>query len=882
MTSKSQKHSIVGFLQLSEKKSAWRVILGIALGVLLVAPAQAAVFTVNTAVDFADANPGDGVCDIAPPNLVCTLRAAIMEANALAGADQIILPPNTYLLTIVSELTITDNLTITGGGASTTIIDGNRNVRSNSGVLVINVGFAVNLSGVTIRNGGEDFGGGIFNNGTLTLTNSKVSDNSAGSSGGVSGSGGGILNGRQGTLTVTNSTVSDNSSGGFGGGIANDGTLTLTNSTVSGNNDGGGGDALFGGGIFNNGTLTLTNSTVSGNRNSADAVGGRGGGIYNGASGILTLTNSTVSGNSAADSGGGIFNQGTANLFNATVSDNGDEDRVGGGILNVGTLTLTNSTVNGNSAFAGGGIFNDDVGALTLTNSTVSDNSVDGFGSSGGGIVNVGTLTLTNSTVSDNSVGGVGGGIANVGTLTLTNSTVSANSATNDGGGILNVGIANLFNATITNNVADAEGDGFGIGAGVFNATGATFNFQNTILAGNFIFRLGPPVVFIRSDCVGSINSNGNNLMQSVVGCMVAGGGVMVDVPNLGPLQNNGGPTQTQAPLAGSRAIDGGNPSGCRDQFGALLLKDQRGFPRTVDGNRDRTATCDIGAVEFVAGVTFYSDVDFDGDGRNDIGVYREGTWFILRSMDGGVTATPLGGLPQDIPVPGDYDGDGKTDVAVYRDGAQSPTQALWFIKRSSDGGIAVVQWGGLVQDIPVPGDYDGDGKTDMAVYRDGTWFILRSFDGGVMAVPWGGLPQDVPVPADYDGDRRTDIAVYRDGVWFILLSSGGVLGTGWGGLPQDVPAAADYDGDGRVDLAVYRGGTWFILRSSDGGVTATDWGGLTQDVAVPGDYDGDGKADVAVYRDGVWFVLQSSNGGVTQTGWGGLTQDIPLNRRND
>src|SRR5262245_30461924 len=87
---------------------------------------------------------------------------------------------------------------------------------------------------------------------------------------------------------------------------------------------------------------------------------------------------------------------------------------------------------------------------------------------------------------------------------------------------------------------------------------------------------------------------------------------------------------------------------------------------------------------------------------------------------------------PKHLQVPGDYDRDGKTDVAMYRDEGQSGTQALWFIKRSSDGGTTVVQWGGLLQDIPVPGDYDGDGKTDPGRYRDGTWFIRRSFDGGV------------------------------------------------------------------------------------------------------------------------------------------------------
>jgi Cellulase (glycosyl hydrolase family 5) len=267
-----------------------------------------------------------------------------------------------------------------------------------------------------------------------------------------------------------------------------------------------------------------------------------------------------------------------------------------------------------------------------------------------------------------------------------------------------------------------------------------------------------------------------------------------------------------------------------------------------------------------------HASVDFDGDGKSDIGVYRDGNWFIRRTADGGVTAVGWGGLVQDTPVPADYDGEGRTDIAVYRS-----SDGGWYILRSSDGGVTATGWGGLPQDKPVPADYDGDGKTDIAVYRDGMWFIRRSSDGGVTATGWGGLPQDKPVAADYDGDGRTDVAVYRDGTWFVLLSSGGVIATGWGGLPQDKPVPADYDGDGKTDIAVYRDGIWFILRSSDGGVTATGWGGLAQDKPVPADYDGDGKADIAVYRDGIWFVLQSSNGGVTTTGWGGLAQDIPL-----
>jgi subtilisin-like proprotein convertase family protein len=130
---------------------------------------------------------------------------------------------------------------------------------------------------------------------------------------------------------------------------------------------------------------------------------------------------------------------------------------------------------------------------------------------------------------------------------------------------------------------------------------------------------------------------------------------------------------------------------------------------------------------------------DFDGDGRADIVVYRDGVWFIARSSDGG--STTIGwGAPGDKPVAADYDGDGLTDAAVYRNGA-------WFIRRSSDGGLTSIGWGGAPQDEPVPADHDGDGLADVAVYRDGTWWILRSSDGGIITLGWGGAPQDIPIP---------------------------------------------------------------------------------------------------------------------------------------
>ena len=214
-----------------------------------------------------------------------SLRAQILAA---ASGDTINFSVSGTITLASSLPAIAISLTIDGSGQAITV-DGATSFQ----ILSVNSGATLNLRNLTIAHGfSSGDGGGVANEGTLTVTNCTFSNNSTG----INGDGGGIDN--AGTLTVTNSTFYDNSAGEDGGGIYNGvGTLTVANSTFSDNSAG------DGGGIDSFGTLTVTNSTFYGNR----AIG-FGGAIEN--AGTTKVTNSTFSGNNAdsAGTGGGIDN----------------------------------------------------------------------------------------------------------------------------------------------------------------------------------------------------------------------------------------------------------------------------------------------------------------------------------------------------------------------------------------------------------------------------------------------------------------------------------------------------------------------------------------------------------------------------------------------
>ena len=287
--------------------------------------------------------------------------------------------------------------------------------------------------------------------------------------------------------------------------------------------------------------------------------------------------------------------------------------------------------------------------------------------------------------------------------------------------------------------------------------------------------------------------------------------------------------------------------------------------------------------------------VDLNGDGFSDLLlVDSDATKWLTYDFFSGDQRRFDFGTPGSRQVIGDYDGDGLSDFAACYDNGLTGLK-LWRIELSSTGAVGSeefqpqgdIAWG-LSGDVPVPADYDGDGKTDLATFNPytGVWDICLSKNKS-RRVEQFGLGSDNVVPADYDGDGMADIAVMRasDNTWYIHYSRNDALGVIFWAVKTtsaDVMVPADYDGDGLADMAMYKAasGFWTIIESGSGNTRTAQFGaenysgdtteaepaGDNADLPTPGDFDGDGVIDLAVWssKSMIAHVLPSQSSVMT------------------
>ena len=520
-----------------------------------------AVFTVTTLNDEVN-DPGTGL----------SLREAIREANSNREDDTIAfdrsLSGGTLELSIDRDIDIESNITINGLGKNNLVI---KNVSGNRIFDVGSLGTVpdtVEINDITLNNGsvsGGNNGGLICNEEDLTLNSVSLTN---GNATGVGANGGAIFNASDGvtSLELNNVTLSGNSATNAGGGIYNLQTATLNNVTLNGN------EAGEGGAIANDEGSALSVKESQLTNNSASAEGGA---IKNDDNSQVSIKSSTLSDNTASDDGGAISNK------------------------NNSSLRVRDSTLSDNEAFMdGGALSNADAGDTIILKSAITGNEA---GSEGGGFYNNGsssTVVSSRSTLSGNSASTKGGAVYNRGSSAiLGQSTITGNEAGSEGGGFFNTGsgTANLGNATVFSNSA-ASGAG-----NIDNAIGSELSLVNSIVAGG----LGAPDIANN----GTFNANGKNLVEDGSAGTQSQSSVINQSPQLGALQDNGGPTQTQVPNSSSPVVDAGdNTAVLSDEFdmdddgntSESAPFDQRGqgFPRILDGDSDGNDVVDLGAIE--------------------------------------------------------------------------------------------------------------------------------------------------------------------------------------------------------------------------------------------------------------------------------------------
>lgn len=471
---------------------------------------------------------------------------------------------------------------------------------------------------------------------------------------------------------------------------------------------------------------------------------------------------------------------------------------------------------------------------------------------------------LIGMTITGGNVIGSGGGISspsstNPNKLTLFNCLITGNRSSVIGGGISNhVGPLSIVNSTIANNTVTSSNAG---GGGV-DTVGYT-SIVNSTISGN-----------VKN---GSIQNGGGiwtNAGMVIVNSTITnnsvtagGGGIHATPDSAGVRVKNSiiaGNKGTSPDGEGGFVSDGynfiGNATGATGFTGTGDQTGTAASPR--DPKLLKVLTYKRSSVPIHVLLPDSTAID-QGSSRSYVPDERYLSRPINRPTADLDDGSDIGAVERQareslLTAPFDFDGDNKTDIAIFR-----PSVAEWWINRSTDASTFATQFGATTDKI-VPGDYTGDGKADVAVWRPSTgeWFVLRSDDFSFFSFPFG-ANGDIPVPADFDSDAKTDAAVFRpsNATWFVLNSAGGTMIEQFG-ASGDIPVVGDYDGDGHADPAIYRvsEGQWWIRRSVDGTI-AVPFGAPT-DKPVPGDYTGDGKTDVAFWRlsTGEWFVLRSED----------------------
>ena len=266
----------------------------------------------------------------------------------------------------------------------------------------------------------------------------------------------------------------------------------------------------------------------------------------------------------------------------------------------------------------------------------------------------------------------------------------------------------------------------------------------------------------------------------------------------------------------------------------------------------------------------------------SDLNFLRGSNILLAATFGRGLWTANLSPTPPPIKVSNDFDGDGRSDLAVVRDDG---VHLDWHIQGSTEAYRS--QQLGAEGDQVAPEDYDGDGKADISVFRpsESRWYSLLSSTGTLATTDLGDENSE-KVPADFDGDGLADKAVFKpfDGTWEVQQSANGHLIFQFG-LPGDKPVTMDFSGDGKADFGVFHEALGMqTLSYYDGTTTRQKQFGLEGDIPVSGDYDGDGKADIAFWRpdddgdgNGCWYITFATNGyeGYDEIPWG-LNGDIP------